>query len=849
MAAALTLGAALTPCAAYYHYVQYLNPSSPATPVVEKFDLRALSQKTVTFFVSNSGPTTYATNDSFPSVLSEIRDATQIWNAVATSDLRVAFGGLQVQNTQQNSPGGEIVFEELPPGLLGFTGHAAATTPVTLKDGTTFVPILKSLTHLNIDLTRKPGPSYLEGFFTTVVHEMGHALGLQHTFTSATMSTAVTRATSRARPLDADDIAGISLLYPRGSFPAAFGSISGTVTSGGQGVHLASVVAILPNGSAISSLSNPDGTYEIDGIPPGSYWVYVHPLPPTSNVILPLDSNGNAVPASAPFVSTFFPGTWNPAQFSAVQVTAGATASGIDFNVQPRAAVEAYDVTTYSFPGNDAVQPAYLNANGAASSWVVVAGGTGIINGTNAASGLNVQMLGGWGPQAPVAYQDSGNDTFLAIYPPYTTPIGSGPQHLLFTLADDIYVLPQAIQIAQQQPPRVSGLTQNPDGSVTVAGTGLRADSRVFFDGLPGQITVPYAASTQSSGTANSPAGTVTVMPPPGASGQTATITVYNHDGQNSMFMQLESPFTYAYPQTSAPTASISLSGLPQGAIAMVDITTSNMNFVVGLTSIGFGTTDIAVQHLWVLSPTHAVANVIVSPWALQRSNVATVMSGFKVYEQLTGFQVMPANPNLAIIAVPVPNAVALQNSLYPGAIASVYGLNLAATGATPTLTVAGQSARILFASPNQINFVIPSGAPLGPVPLHLNTGAGYAYPVEMQIDPPPPVITSATSASGSLLSSSQTAQPGDSVTLAVTGIDPAVINNPGRVTVTEGGMNISTFTITAATDGSGTLEIQFDLSASITGQQVPMTVSLDGDLSMPVYINIAAAPTASAQP
>ena len=71
------------------------------------------------------------------------------------------------------------------------------------------------------------------------------------------MSTAVTRSTSRTRPLDADDIAGVSLLYPSRTFAGSFGSISGRVTMGGQGVNMASVVALRPTGSAISALTDP----------------------------------------------------------------------------------------------------------------------------------------------------------------------------------------------------------------------------------------------------------------------------------------------------------------------------------------------------------------------------------------------------------------------------------------------------------------------------------------------------------------------------------------------------------------------------------------------------------------
>jgi uncharacterized protein (TIGR03437 family) len=827
--------AGITPSAAYYHFVHYLNSSAPYSPIPEKFDLRALPDKTVTFFVSDAGPTQYTATDSFASVLAEIRSAAQIWNSVATSDLRVAFGGLNTAGTSQSAPGGEVVFEELPPGLEAFAGPASKDGITKGPDGQ-FVPIQKSILHLNLDLTVKPGPSYMESFFTTVVHEMGHALGLQHTFTSATMSTAVTRATSRARPLDADDIAGISLLYPRGDFPSKYGSISGQVTSGGQGVHLASVVAILPGGSAVSTLSNPDGTYEIDGVPPGNYWVYVHPLPPTADIWYPRDPNGNPVPPSGPFVTTFYPGTSNPAQFSSVSVTEGATASGINFSVQPRSAVEVYDISSYSFFGSNPVQPAYLNANNSTSTQTVVANGPGITSGSNAAAGLSVQVLNGPEPASYTAYGSP--NTSLAIYLQYSSPPAPGPEHLFFTLPDDIYVLPQAIQIVQNSPPAVTGLTSNSDGTVTVTGTAFQPDSRVFFDSIPAKVAVPYAAASN-----NSNSGSVSVIPPPGASNQVSTIIVFNADGQNSMFVQSQASFTFAYPQSAAASAAISISALPQGVSAMLDITSSTMQFVDGLTSLGFGSGDVTVRRLWVLGPHHAIANVTVGPAALQRSTVGSVISGFQVYEQSIGFTVMKANPDLPLIGMPVPNAIAQLNSLFPGAYASIYGSNLAVSGATPTITIAGKSVPILYSSPTQINFQIPQDASTGPAVLKLNNGAIGAFPVVLQIDPPPPVITAASSASGAALDSSQTAALGDQITLTVTGMDPAVLSDSSRVTVTEGSLTIQSFTIQKGLAGSNALLIQFALDASLTGKQIPLAVALDGNVSLPVYINIEAPP------
>lgn len=281
----------------------------------------------------------------------------------------------------------------------------------------------------------------------------------------------------------------------------------------------------------------------------------------------------------------------------------------------------------------------------------------------------------------------------------------------------------------------------------------------------------------------------------------------------------------------------------------MVNVTTSTMQFVDGLTNLGFGSGDVAVRRVWVLSPTQAVANVTVSPSALQQSTMASVISGFQVYQQPLGFQVLPANPNLPIIGLPVPNALyPLQNALYPGAIASIYGVNLTAAAGTLSLTVAGLSVQqILYASSSQINFVIPPGVPAGPAVLALNNGVMSAYPVVVQIDPPPPVITVAIDA-GLVLGASTAAAPGDTIILVVTGMDPGVLSAPSRVAVTEGGVNIQEFTIQPAPDGANALDIQFSLSSSVSGAHVPVTVSLDGNLSLPIYIDVTA-PASSSQP
>jgi uncharacterized protein (TIGR03437 family) len=850
LAVAAAIAAMALPAQAYYHYVYFAGRSGPFAPIYGRFDLTKLVNNTVVFCVNDTGPSLYFPNDSFPSVLAEIEQAIAAWNAVPNSSLHLAFGGLEYAGQNENTPGGDVIFQDLGPGLLGLgTPNLPAAPQTTTVNGVQFVPISRSTVILTDNTSTQPGPSYLEMFYTTAVHEFGHALGLQHTWTASAMSQDVIRNTSRARPLDADDIASFSELYGAPGWTQNYGTLSGRVSyTGGAGVAMASVVAIPLVGPAVSTLTNPDGTWEIDGLPPNSYLIYVHPLPPdaiTSNgsgLLLPTDMNGVAFQPGGSFRTTFYPNTLEPAQATPINVNFGSNLSQLNFTVPANSGPPAYDFLIYSFPdtGNNSytyapsaispqmLSPAFLNVTEGASLFSVQANPP-----LPTPVPQSISILGvGTAPNCAAnndnfpCFNAYGTPTALAGYFNLNSSMGIGPRHMVFNFGSDIYVVPDAINFVSQGPPYTSSVVANGDGTATAVGGNFGPGSRVFFDGL------------QASTITTNP-GSIVVTPPLGTNGQVSTITVFNPDAQNSMqfYLSPQDAPTYQYPVMAVPQiAALTPPGLAAGSsgaacTAMVDITAINSNFVQGQVTVGAGSSDVTVTGVWVLSPSHLVANLSVAPGALIGSTELSVISGFQV--MTTQFQILPPNGVLPLVSG-VLSADSYLPTVVVGDYGAIYGQNLQ-MGSVATATLNGTPLGIQFSSGNQVNFAVPGQFATGPALLNLSNGSGTVT-VVVPIGAPPPVIQSVAGSQGAPVTPQQPANVGDVLSVFVTGFNPNAIPALNRLGVTISGLPMTMVSVAPAANGQ--YQIQFVLGQSFAGSQVPLAVWLDGSSSNPYVIS-----------
>jgi hypothetical protein len=93
----------------------------------------------------------------------------------------------------------------------------------------------------------------------------------------------------------------------------------------------------------------------------------------------------------------------------------------------------------------------------------------------------------------------------------------------------------------------------------------------------------------------------------------------------------------------ASPSVVVSPIVIPAGSSVTVDVQGSGTNFAQDLTTVGFGTSDVAVNQINVISPTHLT--VTVTPNVTIGSANITITTGLEAISQALGSQITATNP------------------------------------------------------------------------------------------------------------------------------------------------------------------------------------------------------------
>ncbi len=214
------------------------------------------------------------TTDSSPTAA--ILAALERWNAV--SDTVLHFDTPTSVLTASGVTDGKsvITFADTSSNRRVSAGAVAVTRLISSSSGEftdtdiIFNPLFKFST------TLQPDTFDIEG---TLVHELGHAIGMGHAGSvSSTMFATTARGSADLRTLTTDDIA-----YPRTVYPSPgltnYGSLAIDVRfSNGQPARGALVTALDPaRNTLLTGLSDASGRVLIGGVPVGAYLLYAEP--------------------------------------------------------------------------------------------------------------------------------------------------------------------------------------------------------------------------------------------------------------------------------------------------------------------------------------------------------------------------------------------------------------------------------------------------------------------------------------------------------------------------------------------------------------------------------------------
>jgi hypothetical protein len=247
------------------------------------------AQTPARYFVSDTGVPGVSAAD-FQRAVGRAFDS---WQAVPTASISYQLAGVTSANPGRDDGASVLGFQNRPDldRVLAATSFLVDSVTGALLESDIF---FNSAFPWSVAPAGEPNRFDLESI---ALHEIGHFSGLGHSALGETelQSSGGRRVLSAeavmfpiafapgsivSRTLKADDIAGISDLYPDGNFSMTAGSLSGRITKDGQPMFGAHVVAFnLSTGLLVGGFTlNAQGQFSIGGLSPGLYVLRAEPI-------------------------------------------------------------------------------------------------------------------------------------------------------------------------------------------------------------------------------------------------------------------------------------------------------------------------------------------------------------------------------------------------------------------------------------------------------------------------------------------------------------------------------------------------------------------------------------------
>lgn len=281
----------------------------------------------VTFFVDTNG----VPDVTGPQFATAVRSAVASWGAVDGS--AIAFLEDSSRSTTQKNSSDRINRFGFTSGVLPPFAFASAFVATTNNRITDVDVVFNPEMTWSVETPGNGAKADVEG---VAAHEWGHGIGLDHVpINRSTMFFAASLGAISLRSLETDDDAAAAHAYPAAGHATASATLRGTVDVAGssddRGVHVVAFdfVTGLP---AASSFTEPDGSWAVEGLPPGVYHV----------VAAPIGSARAAGGVYSPYwedaATTFFPAVRGQdgagdGSTGAILLAAGETVTGIDLAV------------------------------------------------------------------------------------------------------------------------------------------------------------------------------------------------------------------------------------------------------------------------------------------------------------------------------------------------------------------------------------------------------------------------------------------------------------------------------------------------------------------------------------